>query len=236
MAEVRSVGLLALAEIVPRALLFDGDVYLNVGDSPRAARDGLLLLLALGAALGLASASGAILAWSALPRLADAQRVLGRGLAALPLATRLGPARQGLTALARSAPFWLAARWERPAPLLALARLLAVPSELLLGWLGFGAAAHGLARLLGGRGSLARTLGCTALAEAPRAILLLPFLPPLGLWGLGVAAWVLAARFQAVRAAHGLDGWRAFWATLLAAALVAGLAGLLAAAAWAAVA
>jgi len=188
--------------------------------------DGARLLLALGAALGLASAGGAILTWAASPDLADVQRVLGRELRGLPLVQRLQPGAPWLAAPGGGEWLWLAGRWGRPAPLLALLRLVVVPLALLLGWLGFGLVAHAVACVLGGRGRLGSTLGCLALAEAPRILLLVPLLPPLGLAGLGVWAWVLAARFQALRAAHGLDGWRAFWAALLAALLPAAVVGL----------
>ncbi len=76
-----------------------------------------------------------------------------------------------------------------------------------------------MAHRLGGQGSLAPTLHCLALAEAPRLLLLVPV--PLGPAGLGARLWVLAARFQALRVAQGLDGWRALGTSLLATMLLA---------------
>ena len=203
------------AALVWRALLLEGDAYLEMRARHQPLRDGARLLVLLGTALGLASASAAMLHWAGSPAVVDVQRVLGRQLAGLPLLRRLQPGVPGLAAPVHSQWLWLAAYWSRPAPLAALLRLVTGPLGLFAGWLGFGLPAHGLALLFGGRGRLVPTLACLALAEAPQALLLVPVLPPLGLAGLGVWAWVLAARFQALRAAHGLDGWRAFWATLL---------------------
>ncbi len=203
-----------LVALVPRALLFDGDAYLEMKKRPRALEDGAAFLLALGAALGLALACGAIVTWVTSPGIADVQRVLAHTAAPWPLSRWLAAVRRW---------DWLlsALRWARPAPLMSLAYLVVTPLTLLGGWLAFGALAHGAAHLLGGQGSLRETLGCTALAGAPWAVLLLPLLPPLNPAGLAAGAWVLAAQAQAVRAAHALDGWRAFWATAAAALALA---------------
>ena len=216
----------ALVGFVPRALLFDGDVYLEIKSRPRAGREGARFLLVLGTALGLAGALSAIVGWATTPDLADVRRVLAQELATLPLLQRPGPSAPQSAALVASPWLWVAARWLCPTPLLALARLPAVPAGLFLGWLAHSLLAHVAACLLGGRGRLSATLGCLALAEAPRALLLVPLLPPLGLAHLGIWAWVLAARFQAIRAAHAFEGWRAFWATLLPALAVGALSAL----------
>jgi hypothetical protein len=202
-----------LLRLVPRALLFDGDVYRAMKARPRAVCDGASLLLLLGLGLGVAAAAGAIVAWGAAPEPEARARLLVQGLARLPVVARLGPA---------AAPWLdrLAAAWAGTGSP-ALRRLLTVPLALLAGWLGYGLVAQRAACRLGGRGGLGETLACTALAEAPRALLLLPILPPLGAAALGIEAWVLAARFQALRAAHSLDGWRAFWAALASGLLVA---------------
>ncbi len=203
-----------LARLVPRAFTLDGDAYRYIKDNPKAAAAGGRLLFILGVALGLADVTRAILAWTTLPELAEVQRLLGRDLASLPFLARLGPT-WAATLVGPGSWLWPVARWLWPTPLLSLLRLVTAPLGLLLGWLGYGLLAHWTARLLGGRGSLEGTLGCTALAEAPRLFLLCPFLPPLGLAQIGIWAWVLAGRFLAIKAAHGLHGWRAFWTALV---------------------
>jgi hypothetical protein len=207
-----------------RALLFDGEAYLQMKERPRSGRDGLWLVLALGAALGLAGVVAATLHWAASPDLAQVQRVLARELPGVPLLRR-----SGLSTWLPHVPsgwqgLWLLARWQEPTPPLGLLRLAWVPLGLLLDWLAFGLATNTLVRINGSRKPLAPALGCLALAEAPCALLLLPLLPPLGFGALGVWAWVLAARYQAIRAAYGLHSWPAFWLALLAAASLAGVA------------
>ncbi len=213
--------MIGLLRLLPQALLFDGDVYYTIKARPRALLHGVLLLLLLGVALGLAGTAGAIVARAGLPDAGEWARTAERGLLRLPIVQRLGA-----NIVAQAVPV-LAALLLGPQP--ALSHMLTAPIALLAGWLAYGLLAHAAARLLGGHARLAGTLACTALAEAPRAILLLPLLPPLGAAPVGVEAWVLAARFQALRAAQGLDGWRAFWA-----ALGAALALILLQAAWAA--
>ena len=218
----------ALAELVPRALFFHGDAYLEMSSRPRAARDGAHLLLVLGLALGVAGAVQGIIGWAASPDVVGICRVLARGLAAVPAIRRLeasapllgalrGLGMQAPAVAGSAGPEWLrlAVRWLSPTPLVALGRLALDPVGLILGWLGYGLLAHLVARGLGGRGRLGPTLGCTALAEAPCLLLLWPLLPPLGLAGAGIWAWRLAARYQALRTAHRLDAWQAFWAALL---------------------
>jgi len=215
----------ALLRLVPSALLFHGDAYRQMKERPRPVADGLCLLLLEGAVLGLAATVAAIAAWLASPDPEEVQRVLARGLAALPLAQRLPVDLAAL--LQRPLGLWALWRWVQPAPLPALLRLPMAPLILLAGWLSYGLLAHSLARLLGGRGRLRQTLGCTALAECPWLLLLFPLQAQPNPGTLGIAAWVWAARFKALRVAHDLDGWPAFWAALLPALTLAAAAGLL---------
>lgn len=218
----------ALVALLPRVLLFDGDAYLEIKIWARPAREGARLVLGLGAVLGVAGAIAGILGWASAPALTDVRRVLTAELAALPLLQRFGPLAPRLAAALDWPPLWAAAAWVRPTPPLALMRLALGPAGLLMAWLSYGFAAHAAARLLGGRARPGLTLGCLALAEAPRLLLILAPSPSLA-W-LGVWSWVLAARFQALRAAHGLDGWRTFWAAVTP-VLVGGVLGM-AALAW----
>jgi len=204
-----------LADLIPRALWLDGDAYGKLKSNPQAqaaAQSGGRLVALLGLALGVAEFVRTLLNWAVTPDLTEVQRVLAQDLPALPMLGRWGAGVGEL--LAEHSWLWAALRPLWPTPALALARAVLTPLALLLGWLAYGCLAHGAARLLGGGGSLRDTLRCTALAEAPRIVLLWPFLPAWGLGLLGVGAWVLTGRWLALRAAHGLDPWRAFWAAL----------------------
>ncbi len=120
-----------LAALVPRALLFDGDAYLEWKGLPRAVRAAAVWLLALGAALGVAGAAAGLAQWAAAPDLAQAQRVLARELPALPLLRRLG-ADEWLASPAVWSLLGVLARWWQPPPTLALLRLLVAPLALWL--------------------------------------------------------------------------------------------------------
>ena len=220
-----------LADLAPRAALLDGEVYLKALKAKEAtwpARAGAGFVLGLGLALGLVRAVGGAVAWSAAPAPSALKRVLLSALDQVPLLHRIPGAGRWPTALAGWDPLWRLVAWSAPPPLPALALLPAVSLGLLAAWLCFGLAAHGLALRLGGRGHLAGGLRCLALAEAPRAILLVPMAAPLWPALIAAEAWVLAARFQALKAAYGLDGWVAFWAALGAEAAAVAVAGLLA--------
>lgn len=202
------------AALMPRALLFDGGAYLDLKARVHVPRASVLFLLLLGLTLGATGTIGSLLAGSAAADPADVQRVLMSGLERLPLLQRLGAARLLLQTLIASPWLWLLVAWFYPGPVLALWRLAVTPFWILSGWLLFGTAAQALARQFGGRGSWGQSLRCLSLAEAPRALGVMPFLAPLSAGQLLIGVWVLVARFQALKAAHGLESWRAFWIAL----------------------
>jgi hypothetical protein len=202
------------AALIPRALLFDSRAYLELKVRVWAARVSVLFLLLLGLTLGAASAIGGLWAGSAAAEPADVQRLLLSGLERLPLWQRLGDTRLLLQRLIASSWLRLLMAWFHPGPVLALWRLAVTPLLILSGWLFFGTAAQILARRCGGRGPWKQSLGCLALADAPRTLGVVLFLAPLSAAHILIGVWVLAARFQALKAAHGLEVWRAFWIAL----------------------
>ncbi len=88
-----------------------------------------------------------------------------------------------------------------------------IPVRYLLGWLIYGVVAHGIARMLGGTGSLPQTLGCTALAVGANLLSLVEIIP--FAQAAGVTLLALMANYVALREAHELAPGRAFWATVL---------------------
>lgn len=122
-----------------------------------------------------------------------------------------------------------------PGAVLPLVVMLAVPVALGL-WFGLAGTWHLAAELLGGRGTGRATLALTGLAQLPGI-----FSPPLSvlervtgaralaLLDLAVFAWIAVLTVWAVRAAHGIPAGRALLAVLAPVAMVAALAGAIAA-------
>ncbi|MGQ9681263.1 MAG: hypothetical protein ACUVX9_01870 [Anaerolineae bacterium] len=205
-----------LGGLAQRAMLLEREVYLEAKAAVGTAREGVGFVLTLGLALGVMRAAGAAVAWSAAPESAALRRVLLEAVERAPLLQQINGGDRWAASLASWEPLWRLLAWSAPPPLLALMLMPAAPLGLLAAWLSFGLAGHSLAQRLGGQGRLPGGLHCLALAEAPRAILLVPILSPLWPPLIAAEAWVLTARYQALKAAYGLQGWAAFWATLAA--------------------
>jgi hypothetical protein len=101
-----------------------------------------------------------------------------------------------------------------PNPVAAAVKVITIPLWLEVSWLVFGLLGYLSARLLGGQGSLGQTLGCTALAVAPRLLGLARVLPYVEVGG-AITIWTLICNYLALKTAHRLSSVRAFWATLL---------------------
>ena len=101
-----------------------------------------------------------------------------------------------------------------PNPLRSTVTLISTPLGLLVLWLVYGLLAYLYGRLLGGRGTIAQTYGCVALATSAQALRLANALPYVHVGGV-VTVWGLLCNFVALKAAHKLSGGRAFWATVL---------------------
>ena len=101
-----------------------------------------------------------------------------------------------------------------PSPLSSLAGFIITPLSLLISWFIFGLVAHLIAKIFGGQGQFAQTLGTTALASAPQLLALFSALPFVTLAGIGI--WTLLTRYMAIRVTHDLSWGRAVWVTVLA--------------------
>lgn len=99
-----------------------------------------------------------------------------------------------------------------------MAAIVLLPLSMLISWLLFGVILYGMARLLGGSGSLSQTLGCTALASGAHLlnlVLLVPFAQTSGVFLAGALA-----HYIAIREAHLLSPRRAFWSVVLSVLLL----------------
>ena len=93
------------------------------------------------------------------------------------------------------------------------------PLGLIITWLIYTVVAFLFARVLGGKGTLNQTLGCTALAVAPQMIGAVHLLPYAQTGWIG--AWVLVCSYLGLKVSGRLTPWRAFWATILPFVLLA---------------
>jgi hypothetical protein len=101
-----------------------------------------------------------------------------------------------------------------PDPVRGAANILIMPVSAVLGWLVYGLLAYAFARLFKGTGTLAQTLGATALAYTPWLFYGLGVIPFFVVGGV-IGTWQLICRYKAVRSTHHLSWGSAFWATLL---------------------
>lgn len=191
-------------------LLLDVNTFRAQRDNPYALREGFLVVIVVGVIVGIATLIGNILSRMATPDPTAALAVLQRYFERIPLFSGLqevnpdfsfDPIFDLLTGV------FSTLQWS------SLIGTIATPLVYVLGWLIYGTVAHLAARSLGGDGTFAQTLGCTALASGANllaAVQIIPFATVAGTTLLGLIGCYLG-----LRAAHNLPAWRAFWATLI---------------------
>lgn len=198
-------------------LFLDLRVYREQRDDPNSLQRGFVLVALIGLLVGFATMVGRVLQWLVTPDSATLQRTIYEGLTAMPWYARVS---ENVPGFADQFP----QQFEQIFQLIqllggrsdlsgALFGVILTPLAYLLGWLIFGCFAHLMARLMGGEGALAQTLGCIALATGANllaVVQVVPFAQVAGVTLLG-----LVASYVALREVHRLAPWRAFWATLL---------------------
>ncbi|WP_298401982.1 Yip1 family protein [uncultured Chloroflexus sp.] len=191
-------------------LFLDTDTFRSQRDNPAALRDGFLVVLLVGIAVGVASFIGSLLTVLSSPDPQAIFTIVQRELERTPFITELqrgNPAFDLTPIFTLLTQFAVFLRWG------GLIDAVLTPFLYLLGWLIYGVIAHLAARSLGGEGSLAQTLGCTALASGANwlaVVQIVPFAQVAGTTILGLIGCYLG-----LRAAHNLPAWRAFWAALI---------------------
>ncbi len=191
-------------------LFLDTDTFRSQRDNPAALRDGFFVVLLVGITVGAASLIGSFLTLLSRPDPQTILAIVQSGLERTPFVAELrrsnptfdlNPIFAQLTQIAGFL------QWS------SLINAVVTPFLYLLGWLIYGVVAHLAARSLGGEGSLAQTLGCTALASGANwlaVVQIVPFAQVAGTTILGLIGCYLG-----LRAAHNLPAWRAFWAALI---------------------
>lgn len=218
--------------LIGQALVLEPDPFVEMVDDDNPWVEGLFLLVVLGALVGVARLIGGVLLTSSLP---DPNAVLETVLATLrqiQIQSGAGPAGTQIEETVRqiwevvTSTLGYGTGWQR------LLMLILTPLSWLLQWFVVGVTAHIVARVLGGTGTLNQTLGATALASAPRILLLVSVIPFTQVSGILLGVWGLLILYRAMQVAHDLPYQRAIVAAIaplvVLAVLAIGIAGVVA--------
>jgi len=197
-------------------LFLDRDVYQEQSRSPESLKRGLLLVVLIGLAVGFASFVGEVSEVLMSRNRADVNRTIYEGLINMPWYRNVSLLTPGFDEDFKEI-------FDNVTTVLdtlngksivnGVAGLVITPISYLLVWLVYGIVAHLMARLLGGSGTLTKTLGGTALAASANLLSLVSLVPFAQV--SGVFALALIANYVAIREVHEMAPWRAFWATIL---------------------
>lgn len=205
-----------LIRLAWEALFLSETPYAQMRDGPKPVPRGLLFVVLLAIILALVGLVGTTLEWASSPRMSDIRQVVLEEIQQMPWYQEL----QNEPEFVQQFQQYYDMGWEYFPQMSgagignAALQIVVSPITTTIGWLLYGLLGHLFARLLGGRGSLAQTLGCTALAFTPRLLNLVSFLPYIAVGGV-IGTWTLLSRYVALKTAHQLSWGRAMWATLL---------------------
>jgi hypothetical protein len=215
-------SVLSLFRLGLDGLLLNPLAYREQRDSPDGLRRGFALVTIIGLLVGIATLIGNLGEYVSQPSTTAIIKTVNDGLRTMPWFTQLSeidpafPARfdQQFAQMSQNIQ-----TISGGSMISSLAGVITTPLFMIMGWLLFSAIAHLMARALGGRAIFSQTLACTALAAGVNLIgvvQVIPFAQVAGTTLLG-----LVASYLAIREAHGLPPWRAFWATMLGPVLLA---------------
>jgi hypothetical protein len=202
-------------EMVGKALVFETEPFLTMVEDDNPWVEGLFFVTCIGVLLGVAHFIGGVLLTASLPP-ADAVRA-----ALLPgiqqLAAQMGvsddPAQ--IAADFRQLWGWSAGFFGYQSGLARFFFAILQPIELVLQWFLLALVTFVAARLLGGKGTLVKTLGTMALSAAPYVLGLLTIIPFVSVSGLLLGVWSLLIAYRAVAVSHQLSWPRAALAVLV---------------------
>ncbi len=210
------------------AMTLQDGVYRARSEDPKAFQHGLIFVLIVGLIVALASVAGAALTQWTSPSMPAIRDAVMEGVMDMPWTEQVPPdvlpevqqqMRQNMETVFRII------EGVTPGIPQALAGILFQPLGMIVFWLVFGLLAHAFARVLDGTGTLAQTYGATSLSAAPQVLGVVHVLPYVQVAGLGT--WSIICAYVAIKQAHGLSPWRAFWAVLLPFAVFALLAAMI---------
>ena len=208
-------------EYVAKALVLDDEPFQAMVDDDNPWMEGIVLVTTVSLLAGIALAVGGFLTAATLPDPAIALNALLQGWRQFASVTSLPPSQVE----AIIADLWTVAAafsgyagsWSHFLPIITL------PILTLLWWIFFGIVAFGVARAMGGQGSLNATMGASALIVAPLVFHVAAIVPFAGVSGMMVSIWGMLIGYRAIHISHELTWRSAAWATVIVylAALVA---------------
>ena len=196
-----NMNLQEVLRLIGRGLFLEPAAYDEAADSDNPFVEGLFLVILIGVVVAVAGVIGQAIGWAMTPDLGELKQLIYDGLLQSPLFEMM---RENATAFAQFKQNydlgWQISEFFSPNVTNIFAGLFLAPLGLLIAWLWFALIAHGVAKVLGGKGSLQETLGATALALSPALLNVFGILPTITVAAVGI--WTLLARYVAVRRVH----------------------------------
>jgi hypothetical protein len=202
---------------VVEAFFLNESPYVEMREGPNPVLRGLLIIILVAVVVALFGLVGTVVEWATTPNMNDIQITVLEGLEKMPWYQELQHNAEFRAQFSR----WYDLSWrispylfDAPNISIAALRVILLPLRLTLAWVLYSLVSYLCARLLGGQGGLAQTMGCTALAVAPQLLNMATFFPYLVVGG-AVGTWTLLCRYIALKTCHRLTWGRALTATLL---------------------
>lgn len=196
-----NMNLQEVLRLLGRGLFLEPGAYDEAADSDNPFVEGLFLVILIGVVIAVAGIIGQAIGWAMTPDLGEIKQIIYDGLLQSPLFAMLRENAEAFAQFKQNYELgWRIAEFFSPNITNILIGLFLRPLGLLIAWLWFALIAHGVAKLLGGNGSLQETLGATALALSPALLHVFGVLPTITVAAVGI--WILLARYVAVRRVH----------------------------------
>jgi hypothetical protein len=197
------------------ALFMQEETYAQMRDDSRRVDKVLIFILLEGVVVALLATIGKLLEWSTTPDLSNIKNIVLEEMRNMTWFREMARTPQAVQQFQQGYDLW----WQVFGGMFGVNMLGAIlgvitnPIVLILRWVVYGIVVFVFAKMLGGKGTLSQTLGCTAIAFAPEALGAVQVLPYVQLAGVGI--WGLICTYVGVKVSNQMTPWRAFWATVL---------------------
>lgn len=201
-------------ELIGKALVLETEPFVVMAEDDNPWVEGLFLTACLGFLVGVARVVGSWLTVVSLPSPDAVLTTLLQGWrqwsTAVVMDVDAALVERGLREVWAIVIFWsgLSGGWLR------LLTFVTTPLGFIVQWMLAGLIIFGVARALGGTGTLNQTLGVTALMVAPNLFAFASFIPFVGVSTSLVLVWAMLIGYRAIEVAHGLPWQRAMLAAL----------------------